>query len=218
MITVEEVKNNEEVQQLIKLSNRNLEVLGFTEHGTRHLTVISERAGKLLRELGYPERKAQLVEIAGWLHDIGYIVNIIYHQLTGAIIAADILRRMGMNYTEIYEITLAIGNHHEGEGEPVSDISAALILADKSDVHKSRVRSSADVMNDIHDRVNFAATDSHLTLGANNSIVLSILIDPDISSVMEYFKIFLVRMEISKKAANLLGKNFELIINGIKLT
>ncbi len=218
MITVDDLKADPQVRELIQLTDRNLEIIGYTEHGFRHCDIVAERAGKLLRDLGYDERRAQLAEIAGYLHDIGNIVNRRHHAFHGAVIALDILKRMGMDYTEALEIAAAIGNHHEGEGEPISEICSALIIADKSDVHRDRVRNPNTVAFDIHDRVNYAARESNIIVVDDNTIELSILIDPDISSVMEYFKIFLDRMEASRIAAEFLGKKFELVINGVRLS
>lgn len=218
MIVVEDIKSNEKIVQLITQADKTLEQIGYTEHGFRHVEIVSERAGQLLRDLGYDERRVQLAEIAGYTHDIGNIVNRRNHAQHSAHILMKILPELGMEFDEVLEIASAVGNHHEEEGDPVSDIGAALILADKSDVHRSRVRNPNTVAFDIHDRVNYAARDSKLIVSNNETIELSILIDPDISSVMEYFEIFMARMVESRRAAKFLGKKFELVINGIRLT
>lgn len=219
VVTLDTVKNDPEVVNMIAIADHNLEEIGYTEHGNRHLGVVSERASYLLSALGKDERTVELAAIAAILHDVGNLVNRRNHALTGALLAKPILLRLGMPFDEVHRVIAAIGNHHEGEGEPVSDISAALILADKSDVHETRVRASGDVLGDIHDRVNFAAKSSDLFVKEDGKIIgIEILIDPKISSVMEYFEIFLLRMKASKMAAEYLGATFELIVNGVKLT
>jgi len=217
-VTYETVYNDPEVQDLIRLSNDNLGEIGYTEHGERHLNVVSTRAKELLVKLGRDEKTAELAAIAALLHDIGNVVNRKHHAMTGAILAKPILLRLGMPLDDLHRIIAAIGNHHEGEGDVVSDITAALILADKSDVHVTRVRTSGDVVADIHDRVNFAAKNSELYVKDNGKVIgVEILIDPSVSTVMEYFEIFLERMTVCKVAAEFLGAKFVLIINGVKL-
>ena len=156
--------------------------------------------------------------MAGYLHDVGNIISRHNHAQHGAGIVFDILTQKEMPLEEVLEIVSAVGNHHEDDGDPVSDITSALILADKSDMHRSRVRNPNTVSLDIHDRVNYAARESKLSIVSEEAIELSILIDPNISSVMEYFEIFLDRMVISRRAAKFLGRNFELVINGVRLT
>ena len=218
MITIEELKSDERVKALISHADKNLEVIGYTEHGFRHSDIVSQRAGDLLLNLGFGEKRVLLAQIAGYLHDIGNVVNRRMHAQYGAIMASNLLRQVDIEFEQVLEIMSAIGNHHEEGSDPVSDICAALILADKSDVHRSRVRNPNTVAFDIHDRVNYAARDSKLVLVSPEIIELSILIDPDISSVMEYFEIFLERMIISRRASQFLGKKFELVINGVRLT
>lgn len=216
MLTVKEIADDLEVKALISIADRNLEMIGYTEHGFRHSNIVSERAGMILRSLGYDERRAQLAEIAAYLHDIGNAVNRRGHAIISATLAYPVLTRIGMPVEEALEVVSAIGNHHEGEGDYVSEIAAALVIADKSDVHSSRVRNPDTVKFDIHDRVNYAARKSELTV-SDETITLSILVDPTISSVMEYFEIFLTRMIVSRGAANFLNRKFELVINGVKL-
>ncbi len=218
MITLDDIKSSDKIKRLLEHADRNLTVIGYTEHGFRHAGIVSERAGKLMRELEFGERRIQLAEIAGYIHDIGNVVNRRSHAYHSSHIAFDILGEMGMPFDEVLDIVSAVGNHHEENGDPISDICAALIIADKSDVHRSRVRNPNTVAFDIHDRVNYAARDSKIIISNNETIELSILIDPDISSVMEYFEIFLDRMIISRRASTLLEKKFELVINGVRLT
>jgi hypothetical protein len=218
MVTFDSLKSDPEVVALITQADRNLEATGYTKHGARHATHVAKSGRKLLRSLDYDERTTELAAIAGYLHDIGNAVNRTDHAQSGALLANGILGRLGMDPTEKIEVIAAIGNHHETDGNPVSPISAALILADKSDVHRYRVRTPESLKFDIHDRVNFAATKSWLVVNEDDkTITLDLTIDPNISSVMEYFEIFLSRMIISRKAADFLGYHFALILNGSKM-
>lgn len=218
-ITLKEVKANPKVHLLIQKADDNLAALGYTEHGFRHLSVVARWAGMILRELKFPERKAELAEIAGYLHDIGNVFNRDHHAQTGAILAYEILTEMGMSLDEVVEVVRAIGNHHEEDGFPVSEIAAALILADKADVHRSRVRPIGDIRQDIHDRVNYAATNSEIQVDPERRVVqYRIEIDTAIAPVMEYFQIFLSRMLIASKAARVLGCEYELYVNGVKMS
>lgn len=218
MITLEEVKNNPEVQALVIGSQKQLNVLGYTEHSVRHTTIVSERAGRILSELGYPLERVELAKIAGYLHDIGNCVNRQDHAHSGAILAYNILKDMGMNIQDRTEIMTAIGNHDEATGTAVSDISAALILADKSDVHRNRVVKTNIATFDKHDKVNYAVTNAELNLDKEKrKIVLNIKIDTEICPVLDYFEIFIERMIMSKFAAKYLKIWFELIINDTKL-
>ena len=159
-IILEDIKRNEEVEQLILAAQQQLDVLGYTEHGHRHISIVAQRAGEILRTLGYDDDRVRLAEIAGYMHDLGNAINRNNHAHTGAIIAGNILKDMGMDVKERTEIMMAIGNHDEGSGTAVSDISAALILADKSDAHRSRVSKKNMSLFDKHDRVNYAVTDA----------------------------------------------------------
>ncbi len=218
MITLEDVKKNPEVQALVSGSQQQLNVLGYTEHSVRHTSIVSERAGKILKDLGYPPERIELARIAGYLHDIGNCVNRQDHAHSGAILAYNILKEMGMDPQLRTEIMTAIGNHDEATGTAVSDISAALILADKSDVHRNRVVKTNIATFDKHDKVNYAVTDAQLTLDKDKrKIVLSIKIDTEICPVLDYFEIFIDRMIMSKFAAKYLKIWFELIINDTKL-
>lgn len=218
MITLEDVKNNEEVQAFVNASQKQLEALGYTEHSNRHIGIVSERTGEILKKLGYDERTVELGRIAGYLHDIGNCVNRVDHAHSGAILAYNILKEMGMPPEDRTEIIMAIGNHDEGTGTAVSSISAALILADKSDVHRNRVINTNMSTFDIHDRVNYAVTNAELEIDEiNRKVILSLTIDTQICPVLDYFQIFMDRTMMSKYAAKYLEIWFELVINGTKL-
>ncbi len=218
MITLKDVCQNEEVNALIKGAQKQLDALGYTEHGHRHISIVSKRAGDILQKLGYPERTIELARIAGYLHDIGNCVNRVDHAQSGAILAYEILKNMGMPVEERTEIMMAIGNHDEGTGTAISDISASIILADKSDAHRDRVRNPNLGTFDIHDRVNYAVTKSSLTLDAEKRIItLDLKIDTEICPVLDYFEIFMDRTMMSKYAAKYLKIWFSLVINDTKL-
>ncbi|UCB53194.1 MAG: HD domain-containing protein [Candidatus Zixiibacteriota bacterium] len=218
MITVEDVKKNEQVKILIKKSDEILGVIGYTEHGERHASLAASIAYNILDRLKHPEKRAHLAAIAAYLHDIGNVINRDYHAQTAALLARSILSEMNMPMDDIMEIMAAIGNHDEKDGQPVSDICAAVVLADKSDVHSSRVRTIEEIKQDIHDRVNYAAKSSFLRVDEEKKIVtLEIKIDTSISQVMEYFEIFLSRMLVCRRAAEFLGLKFQLEINGQRL-
>lgn len=217
-VTLEDVKKNPIIKTLIRAGNENLEVMGFTEHGFRHISLVSSIAYNVLRLLGFSQRDAELASIAGYMHDIGNSVNRNGHHLSGAILAYYILDDLGMCPDELFTVVAAIGNHDEQTGQPVSSVAAALILADKSDVHRSRVRSKSDTGFDIHDRVNYAVERSFLRVDAQEKhILLELDIDSQISPVMDYFEIFLTRMFMCRRAAEFLGCKFALEINGKKL-
>ena len=218
MITLEDVKNNEEVKELIIGAQQQLDALGYTEHSTRHITIVSNRAGEILKTLGYDDKKVELAKIAGYLHDIGNCINRVDHAHSGAILAYDILKRMGMPIADCVQVLMAIGNHDENTGNSVSDISAALILADKSDVHRSRVRNQNLANFDIHDKVNYAVTKADLSISSEDrKITLDLTIDTNICPVLDYFEIFMDRTMMSKYAAKYLNIWFELIINDTRL-
>ncbi len=217
-ITAEDVKSNPIVKTTIEKADKMLETIGYTEHGQRHTSLVSNIAYNIIHRLGGDEKRAQLASIAGVLHDMGNVINRDYHAQTAALMARDILLDMGMPYEDVLDVMTAIGNHDESDGYPASDICAALILADKSDVHYSRVRNPDSVSSDIHDRVNYAAKSSFLRVDAEKKTIgLEIQIDTKISSVMEYFEIFLSRMVVCRRAAEFLDMKFELNINGQKL-
>lgn len=218
MITLEDVKKNEEVQAFVNASQKQLKALGYTEHSNRHIGIVSNRTGEILQKLGYNERTVELGKIAGYLHDIGNCVNRADHAHSGAILAYNILKEMGMPAEDRTEIVMAIGNHDEGTGTAVSDISAALILADKSDVHRDRVINTNISTFDIHDRVNYAVTYANLEIDEKSKkIIVNLTIDTQICPVLDYFQIFMDRTMMSKYAAKYLHIWFELVINGTKL-
>ena len=214
MITFEDIKNNEEIRTYIALADESLVALGFTEHSFAHVTHVAETVQYILATLGYSPREVELGQIAGYLHDIGNLINRIDHSQSGAMMAFRILKDMGADAKDIATIVTAIGNHDEGTGVPVNPIAAALILADKSDVRRSRVRNTETSQFDIHDRVNYSVRKSVLKINEEHSIVkLKLLIDTKYGSVMDYFEIFLNRMILCRKAAERLGLMFKLIIN-----
>lgn len=214
MVSYEQIKSDNAIKTYITAADRSLVALGYTEHSFAHVGKVAETAGEILRVLGYSEREVELAKIAGYLHDIGNVVNRVEHSQSGAVLAFRILDRMGMDPEEIAEIVTAIGNHDEGTGVAVSPISAALILADKSDVRRTRVRNADYSTFDIHDRVNFSVVDASLDISRPaEEIRLSLTIDTTISSIMDYFEIFLGRMTMCRRAAEKLGLQFKLTIN-----
>jgi len=217
--TIEDIKKHPLTNAYIKGSDESLDVLGYTEHGIRHATIVSQNASKIISKLGYDSRLVELAEIAGYLHDIGNVVNRKGHSISGALLAVEILKDLKFPENEIASIIRAIGNHDEEEGgEPVSNIAAAIILADKADIHRSRVRNSNMITFDIHDRVNYAATYSSVDADADSKIIfLNLTIDTQVSQIMEYFEIFLSRMMICRKAAVFLNCKFEILVNDIRL-
>lgn len=215
MITYKEIKNNEAIKAYIKKADESLSALGFTEHSFAHVGLVANRAEYILSEMGYDSHTIELTKIAAHLHDIGNIVNRREHSQSGAVMAFRILDNLDMSPEDIATIVTAIGNHDEGEGEAVNEVSAALILADKSDVRRTRVRNSDMTKFDIHDRVNYSVYESDLKVDKlKKEVALLLKIDTEISSVMNYFEIFLGRMLMCKKAALKLGLEFKLIING----
>ena len=218
MVTYEDVVNNPEVKEFMKNAQKQLDVLGYTEHSSRHVSLVAERAGEILRTLGYDEHRIELAKIAGYMHDIGNVVNRTDHAHSGAILAYQILKDMGMDINDRTEIMMAIGNHDEATGTAVSDISAALILADKSDVHRDRVRNPNISAFDKHDKVNYAVTNADFIMNKEErKVTLSLTIDTKICPVLDYFEIFMDRTMMSKYAAKYLNVRYELIINGTKL-
>lgn len=213
-MTYEEVRQDPAVKVYITQADASMAALGFTEHSFAHVTRVAELAGKILQTLDYPQRTVELAKIAGYLHDIGNIVNRVDHSQSGAVMAFRILDRMNFPPEEIASIVTAIGNHDEGNGVPVNAVAAALFLADKSDVRRSRVRSKESVAFDIHDRVNYSVTESVLQINKEEQIIeLKLMVDTQVSSVMEYFEIFMKRMLLCCQAAKRLGFTFRLRIN-----
>ena len=218
MLTYEEVKNSDAIRTYIIRADESLAALGYTEHSFAHVIHVAEMAGSLLRTLGYDERTVELAKIAGYLHDIGNLVNRSEHSQSGAVMAWSILNDMGCDPGEVATIVTAIGNHDEGTGVPVNAVAAALILADKADVRWTRVRNRDMSTFDIHDRVNYSVKKSSLTVNEDKSIVnLDLTVDTKLSSVMDYFEIFMNRMILCRKAADKLGLRFTLTINDQQL-
>lgn len=216
-LTLAELKEDPIVQGYIEGGNKHLEAIGYTEHGLRHVGLVSHIASNILEKLEFTQRECELAAIAGYLHDIGNAVNRVSHAQTGAIMASHILERHGMNPEEIAIVIGAIGNHDESDGHPVNNVSAALILADKSDVHRSRVRNPDLATFDIHDRVNYAVEHSFIRVYPMDRIALEITINTELCPVMDYFEIFMARMLLCRKAASFLKTRFELKINEVKL-
>ena len=214
MITVEQVRNNPQVRTYIQKADEALAALGYTEHSFAHVGKVAKEAREILLTLGYSPREAELAEIAGWLHDIGNVINRVDHAQSGAVMAFRILDKLGAEAEEISTIISAIGNHDESTAYPVNPIAAALILADKTDVRRSRVRNGDFATFDIHDRVNYAVHQSRTEITADHQkIILDLKIDTQISAVMDYFEIFMQRMLLCRKAAEKLGLTFSLVIN-----
>ena len=213
-MTYQEIKENEAINTYIRQADSTLSALGYTEHSFAHVTLVAEKAGYILSSLGYPLRTVELAKIAAYLHDIGNLVNRVAHSQSGAIMAFRILDHLGFPPDEIGQIVAAIGNHDEGTGVPVSPLAAALILADKSDVRRNRVRNQDESTFDIHDRVNYSVRKTELKInGAHTIIKLKLTVDTRYGSVMDYFEIFLQRMILCRKAAEKLGLQFKLMIN-----
>ena len=217
-VTFEMVRDSPRVKNYIRMADASLEQIGYTEHGERHVGLVSRIAYNVLKRMGYSERECELAAIAGVLHDIGNAVNRDHHAQSGGVMAMQILNDMGMPDHEVLTVIAAIGNHHENDGESVNPVAAALILADKSDVHRTRVRNPDMIRFDIHDRVNYAVEKSFLNVDEDRKhITLELTIDSNISHMMEYFEIFMTRMLASRKAAKFLGATFGLTVNGNRL-
>ena len=213
----EEIRNNEEIRALLKKGNANLGVLGFTDHSTAHCALVAERAADILKKLNYDAHTIELAKIAGFMHDIGNAINRSHHAEYGAILAYNLLKEMDMPLEDRLTIVSAIGNHDEKDGTAVDAVSAALIIADKTDVRRSRVVSPKEEF-DIHDRVNYAVTDTDLEVDSENKIItLKLEVDETICTMYEYFEIFLGRMTMAKGAAEVFGAKFKLIVNGSKV-
>ena len=214
-MTYQQIRRDEEIRTYIEKADAALCALGYTEHNQAHVCRVAEEAGRILSLLGYSERDAEIARIAGYLHDIGNVINRNDHCQSGALMVFSLLRERGFEACDIADIMTAIGNHDEGAGTPVSAISAALILADKSDVRRSRVRNTDHISFDIHDRVNYSVEKSILIVNEEKTILtLSLTIDTSIGSVSDYFEIFLERMLLCRRAAERLGLKFRLTING----
>ena len=221
-VTYETIKNDEQVRAYTQAGNDSLKAKGFTEHYFPHAYLTAETAAMILRELGHSDEEIELAKIAGLLHDIGNMINRTFHAASGAEIARTILERHGMAYKDIGTICSAIGNHDESTGKPVNVVSAAVIIADKSDVRRSRVQETCmeNIIADIHDRVNYAVTRAEakiIPIESKTNIRLCLDIDIEFTPVMDYFEIFLGRMIMCRRAADFLGADFELFINDAKI-
>ena len=213
-MTYDEIRKDAAIRTYITQADASLAALGFTEHSFAHVGRVAETAGYILETLGYTPRDVEMVKVAGWLHDIGNLINRTDHSQSGAVMAFRILDHMDFDPEDIATVITAIGNHDEGTGIPVNAVAAALILADKSDVRRSRVRSKNALDFDIHDRVNYSVTESRLTISPEkDTILLELAIDTEYGSVMDYFEIFTKRMVLCRKAAEKLGLRFRLKIN-----
>ncbi len=218
MITYRKVKENEEINLLIEKGNEVLDVLGFTEHSRKHAAKVAETAGKILKDLGYGPKEIRLSKIAGYMHDIGNSINRHDHAHTGALLAYGILKEMGMPLRDVMTVTSAIGNHDESTGTAVDIVSAALILADKTDVRRNRVQNPTIANFDIHDRVNYAVLASSLEVKKEKRVIqMNLELDDEMCTVMDYFEIFLERMIMCRRAAEVLGCKFKLVANGNKI-
>ena len=218
MLTYEEMTKNQAIKTYIIRADESLGALGYTEHSFAHVMHVAETAGYILKTMGYDDRTVELAKIAGYLHDIGNLVNRKDHSQSGAVMAWSILHDMNCDPAEMATIVTAIGNHDEGSGVPVNAVAAAMILADKADVRRSRVRNRDLATFDIHDRVNYSVTKSALKINEEKTAVtLELTVDTQFGSVMEYFEIFLQRMLLCRKAAEKLGLQFKLVINGQQL-
>ncbi len=218
MITFNEIKNNEQIKIYIQKADECLKALGYTEHSITHVSIVADTAKYILSTMGYPEREIELAQIAGYMHDIGNVVNRVDHAQSGAVMAFRILDKMGVDAEDISTIISAIGNHDEDTAVAVNEVAAALILADKTDVRYTRVRNRDFISFDIHDRVNYSVKESKTIINAEKTIIsLNLTIDTEVCAVMDYFEIFLGRMLLCKKAADKLKLRFQLIINGQKV-
>jgi len=215
LVTYDQIRNDSRINTYIRQADESMRAMGFTEHSFAHVTKCAQVASGLLSDLGYPEREVELARIAGYLHDIGNVVNRNDHAHSGALMAFRLLDELGMPAEEVAAVVTAIGNHDEHTAHPVNAVAAALILADKSDVRRSRVRNRDTIRFDIHDRVNYAVEQSELVLDREGkNLTLTMDIDTEICPVMEYFEIFTTRMLLCRKAAQFLELTFKLCING----
>lgn len=218
IVTYKYIKQNPDIMEYIKRADKALEVLGYTEHSFAHVEKVAATSSMILETLGYDERTIELARIASMMHDIGNVINRIDHAQSGAVMAFRLLDNLNMPANEICSIISAIGNHDESTAQPVDPISAALIIGDKTDVRRTRVRNTDLLTFDIHDRVNYAVEKSTVYFNDNkSSIVLNLKIDLEISSVLEYFEIFMERMLLCRRASQFLGVQFEMIINDSKI-
>lgn len=217
MVTLEDIRRNPEIAALIHEANEVLNAIGYTEHGQRHVGYVSSVAANILRSLDYPERTVELAAIAGWVHDVGNVVNRHHHGYQGATLLFPLLRETGMPMEEICRILSAVGYHEEQTGAPVSEISAALIIADKSDAHRTRVRKDRYDPHDIHDRVNYSIKKNWVDVDSAERVIRYEMIMDQSSSVMEFMQIYLSRMTLCEKAAEYLGCRFDIVVNAVTI-
>lgn len=218
MVKYQEIRENEEVREYIRKGNANLGVLGYTDHSVAHCAIVAEEAGKILQVFGYTEHEIELAKIAGFMHDIGNCINRSKHAEYGGLLANEILKEMDMSIRDRVTVISAIGHHDESTGSAMDAVSAALIIADKTDVRRNRVREKEKATFDIHDRVNYAVTESKLLIDVEEkTITLNLEIDEKICTMYEYFEIFLGRMMMCRSAAEMLGAGFRLRVNGSKV-
>ncbi|MCR4862138.1 MAG: HD domain-containing protein [Ruminococcus sp.] len=218
IVTYKYIKQNPDIMEYIRRADKALEALGYTEHSFAHVERVAATSSLILSTLGYDERTVELARVASIMHDIGNVINRVDHAQSGAVMAFRLLDNLSMPANEICSVISAIGNHDEGTGQPLDPISAALIIGDKTDVRRSRVRHTDFLTFDIHDRVNYAVEESRIRFNEDNtSIILELRIDTEISPVMEYFEIFMERMILCRRASEFLKVNFEMIINGSKI-
>lgn len=213
----EQIVQDDAIKTYIQKADESLLALGYTEHSFAHVRKVAEAAGEILKVQGFEERDIELAKIAGYLHDMGNVINRVDHAQSGAVMAFRILNRMNASPEEIATIVTAIGNHDEATAFPVNPVAAALILADKTDVRRSRVRVQDAAAFDIHDRVNFSVKESQLQIEKGKSVELQLMIDTEVCAVMDYFEIFLGRMILCRKAAEKLNLQFRLVINGQRM-
>ncbi len=214
-ITYNDIKGSEKIRELVDHSNKCLEMIGYTDHGPRHVGYVSRIAGEILTKLNMPERRVELAKIAGWVHDIGNLINRKNHGQNGAVMLFSILCEMGMPVSEACDVCAAVGSHEEESGNPVSDVSAALIIADKIDAHRARVRLKKYDPADIHDRVNYSIQSTRLMV-ENGTIAINYTMNPS-ASPLDFLTIYMTRMRMCEKSAKFLGCNFALYINEVKL-
>lgn len=218
IVTYKYIKQNPDIMEYIRRADKALEALGYTEHSFAHVEKVAFTSSMILENLGYDSRTVELAKIASIMHDIGNVINRVDHAQSGAVMAFRLLDNLSMPADEICSVISAIGNHDEGTGQPLDPISAALIIGDKTDVRRSRVRNTDLLTFDIHDRVNYAVEHSSVRFSDDKkSIILELVIDTEISSVMEYFEIFMKRMLLCRRASDYLGVQFEMIVNGSKI-
>ena len=218
-VTLEQLKAREDVRAFIARADHNMELIGYTEHGFRHADIVAARASRILAALCHDPRQAELAAIAGYLHDVGNVASRLSHPQIGAAIAYQVLHEMGMPPEELAEVLAGVANHEEDFGDPFGPVASAVIIADKSDVDRSRVRRSVpESQHDAHDRINYAAIQNALEVDADERVIaLKLSIATEIGSIMAYFELFLSRMVISRRAAEMLGCKFALVINDTRL-